>query len=155
MHIFPSVDIIVYDITRGSELLPGNKAYHQTSEGTLVKHTLSLSLSARGWFQQLALVARAARSSLHPVVTRAHHQPTARLLTRESNRGKYSFFMPNYSACFSLWDFFFFFSFSSRQMKTQDTFEYVIIFVYFKRYFQFFFIDRFEFNRGKFLILIC
>lgn len=38
MHIFPSVDIIVYDITRGSGLLPGNKAYHQTSPGTLVKH---------------------------------------------------------------------------------------------------------------------
>lgn len=29
MHICPSVDIIVYDITRGSTVLPGNKAYHQ------------------------------------------------------------------------------------------------------------------------------
>lgn len=72
MHIFPSVDIIVYDITRGSGLLPGNKAYHQTSPGTLVKHA---ALTARGH----ALAPRAARSSLHPhpriVTNRAANPP--------------------------------------------------------------------------------
>lgn len=72
MHIFPSVDIIVYDITRGSGLLPGNKAYHQTSPGTLVKHA---ALTARGH----ALAPRAARSSLHPhprIVTNPRSQPS-------------------------------------------------------------------------------
>ena len=107
MHIFPSVDIIVYDITRGSGLLPGNKAYHQTSPGTLVKHA---ALTARGH----ALAPRAARSSLHPhprIVTNPRSQPSP------PNRGKYSFFMPNYSACFSLWDFFFSFLFLFSTMK--------------------------------------
>lgn len=57
MHIFPSVDIIVYDITRGSGLLPGNKAYHQTSARDSPRKA-----RCRAW----PASTRAARSSLHP-----------------------------------------------------------------------------------------
>lgn len=99
MHIFPSVDIIVYDITRGSGLLPGNKAYHQTSARDSPRKA-----RCRAW----PASTRAARSSLHPHPRDCYEgaPPTLSHLTAENT----AFSCP-ITALVPRYGIFFFFSF--------------------------------------------
>lgn len=93
MHVCPSVDIIVYDITRGSMVLPGNKAYHQLKKNP---HKAS---SPRGFH----MLVRAARSSLYSRSTDSrYYMATANLAF--FLKLKKNFFMPNYRASFLLWN---------------------------------------------------